>query len=224
MEFNDDLLKAGATEAIPEGQTKHINAIIVKLRDPKIYSYISSFTSFEQNLVPQLTKWPSEKFIPVLDLMRILVNHHASGFFFSGLDSGLSLIVNIVSKLGDAKPVVWKLFFKFLSNLNIHTGSSIAIVKAQDILFDCFAKVPTTDKGVLGMMSSFLMTFSSNFDVVPTSDTKLAERFNSLIGNILANDASGNGYSFDVTSKLAIAVINFSILGKSFNSNSKTCA
>lgn len=68
------------------------------------------------------------------------------------------------------------------------------------------------------------MTFSSCFDVVPTSDSALAERFNALIGNILANDPSGNGYPFGVVSKLAISVINFSILGKSFNSNGKSCA
>jgi hypothetical protein len=102
----------------------------VKLKDPKIYTYISSFTSFEKNLVPQLVKWPSDKIIPVLDLMRILVTHHASGFFFSQLDSGLGIMVSIVSKLGNAKPVVWKLFFKFLSNLGINIGNTIAIVKA----------------------------------------------------------------------------------------------
>lgn len=51
-EFNTELQKAGAAEAIPEGQTKHIDSLIVKLRDPKIYSYISAFTSFEQNLIP----------------------------------------------------------------------------------------------------------------------------------------------------------------------------
>ena len=194
------------------------------MKDPKIYSYISSFTSFEQNLVPQLVKWPADKFIPILDLMRILVTHHASGFFFSGLDSGLALMVNIVSKLGDAKPIVWKLFFRFLSNLNIHTGNSIAIVKAADILFDSFAKVPLTDAGVLATFASFLMTFSSNFDVVPRSTTELADKFLALIGTILANDPSGTGYPFDVTSKLAIAVINFTILGKSTSSNAKTCA
>lgn len=130
LEFNQSLLESQSDLAIPESQVKHINSLIVKLRDPKIYSYIGSFTSFEQGLIPQLMKWPADKFVPVLDLMRIMVCHHASGFFFSGLDSGLGIMVGIVSKLGDVKPVIWQLFFKFLSNLGVNVGNCVAIVKS----------------------------------------------------------------------------------------------
>ena len=130
LDINTELTEAQSDLAIPEGMVKHINYIINKLKDPKIYQYISSFTSFEQSLIPLLLRWPVEKFIPVLDLMRVLVYHHASGFFFSGVDSGLTLMVGIVSKLRSATPVMWKLFFKFLSNLSIHVSNAVAIVKA----------------------------------------------------------------------------------------------
>lgn len=224
LDFNQALLESQSELAIPESQVKHINSLIIKLKDPKIYSYIGSFTSFEQALIPQLVRWPAEKFVPVLDLMRIMVCHHASGFFFSGLDSGLSIMVGIISKLGDAKPVVWKLFFKFLSNLGVNVANCVTIVKSQDILFDCFAKVPFEDNGVVSLLAAFLMTFSSNFDVTPSSSPELAGRFNSLIGILLSQDSSGTKFDFDITSKLAIAVINFSILGKNKSTNATACA
>lgn len=77
---------------------------------------------------------------------------------------------------------------------------------------------------VLSQFAGFLMTFSSNFDVTPSSSPELAGRFHSLIGIILSQDATGSKYEFDVTSKLAIALINFSILGKSKTSNATACA
>lgn len=52
LEFNQSLLDSQSELAIPESQVKHINSLIVKLKDPKIYSYIGSFTSFEQALIP----------------------------------------------------------------------------------------------------------------------------------------------------------------------------
>jgi len=156
--------------------------------------------------------------------MRIMVCHHASAFFFSGVDSGLSIMVGIFSKLGDAKPVLWKLFFKFLSNLGVNVSNCVTIVKSQDILFDCFSKVPYEDNSVVSLFSAFLMTFSSNFDVTPSSNPELAARFTSLIGILLSQDSTGSRYDFDITSKLAIAVINFSILGKSKSTNATACA
>jgi hypothetical protein len=89
LDTNTELTNNGHESAIVESQVKHINYLIVKLKDPKIYSYIASFTSFEQTLVPQLVKWPTEKIVPVFDLLRIVLTHHASSFFFSGVDSGL---------------------------------------------------------------------------------------------------------------------------------------
>lgn len=156
--------------------------------------------------------------------MRIMVCHHASAYFFSGLDSGLSLMLGIISKLGDAKPVLWKLFFKFLCNLGINTANFVAVVKCQDLLFDAFAKVPLEDNSVIALLAAFFMTLSSNFDVTPSSNPELAGRFNSLIGMLLAQDSTGSRYDFDITSKLAIAVINFSILGKDKSTNAISCA
>jgi hypothetical protein len=132
-------------------------------------------------------------------------------------------MVGIVSKLREASPVLWKLFFKLLSNLSIHIGNSVAVTKSQDMLFDVFARVPISDHSVLALFASFLMTFSANFDVVPSSNSELAAKFNSLIGFLLSND-SANSYGFDITSKLSIALINFTILGKSNTSNSNSCA
>lgn len=76
----------------------------------------------------------------------------------------------------------------------------------------------------MALFAGFLMTFSSNFDVTPSSNPDLASRFSSLIGILLSQDPTGAKFDFDITSKLAIAVINFSILGKSKSSNSTACA
>ena len=208
LELNEQLKAAKAPEAITDNEAKHFKSLVAKLRDPKIYNYIKEFNSFEGMVLKKLLKWPAQQYIPVLDLVRILVVHHASQAFFSGVDSGIGIFVSIVSKLKDGGKVAWKLLFKFLGNMCINDSNAIGLVKASDILFDAFAQIDLKDAKLLVLVANYVMTLSSSIDVIPTADDKLAERYVSLIANIVSAGALND----ESVMKFAIAVINFGVL------------
>ena len=83
---------------LSESEFKYVNSIVNKLRDPALYTYVKEFSSFEIEISKKLIKWPAELAVPVMDLWRCIILHHASQVFFSGVDSGLPIIAGLVGK------------------------------------------------------------------------------------------------------------------------------
>lgn len=208
LELNQQLRDSEAEEALSENDVKHLKTLLVKLRDPKIYNYIKEFSSFEEGVIRKILKWPGTHFIPVLDLMRIFVTHHASQAFFSGLDSGISIIVAIASKLKSSPKVIWKIYFKFLCNMCLHDNNTLGLVKGADIIFDSFAFLDTQDAKLMVIVADYFMTVSSKIDVILTADDKLASRYI----NTIAGFFSGGNIPEEALLKFSIAVINFAVL------------
>ena len=149
LEINEKLKEEKNENIIVESELKYLNGLIVKLRDPKIYIYVKEFASYETDILKKLLTWPSEHCIVVFDLFRVFFMHHASGKLFSGLDSGLSLTVPLIGKLGNGPKVLWKLYGKILSNMFCNDVAALGIVKATDIIIDSFAKLDRKDEVVI---------------------------------------------------------------------------
>lgn len=209
LELNEELRESGSEEALSDHDLKHLKSLLVKLRDPKIYNYIKEFSSFEDGLIKKLLKWPPNKFIPILDLMRIFVTHHASQAFFSGLDSGISIIVSIASKLKESPKVVWTLYAKFLCNMCIHDNNAVGLVKGSDIIFDTFKFIDSKNEKLMIFISDFFMTFSSRVDVTQTANDKIASKFVNCLGGFLVNNDKLND---EALMKFSVSIINFGIL------------
>lgn len=208
IELNLVLREEGDDAALTDHELKHFKTLLVKLRDPKIYNYIKEFSSFEKLVIEKVIKWPGKVFIPVMDLMRIFVVHHATQAFFSGLDSGIHIFVAIASKLTHAPKVIWKLYFKFLCNMCMHDNNSIGLVKASEIIFNSFSFLDLKNSKLLTLVADFFMTISSDFDVILTADEKLAGKYvNAVAGFFAGGDINEEGVL-----KFSIAVVNFAIL------------
>jgi PFU (PLAA family ubiquitin binding)/PUL domain len=150
-----------------EHEGKYIASLVAKLRDPAIYSYIKEFSSFEIEVAKKLTKFLPEDYVAVMDFWRCLVLHHASQVFFSGVDSGMPLFAALVGKLKSGPPVLWVLFFKFLSNLFKHTSNSMGLLRSKDIIGEAFRSMNKSDGKVLVVAANYLLNCSSNIDGLP---------------------------------------------------------
>ena len=207
-EFNQTLHETGDLACLTETELKYAASLANKLRDPKIYTYIKEFSSFEIEVAKKLCRWPAANFVPVMDLWRCLVLHHASQVFFSGVDSGMPLIASLVGKLKNGPAVLWTLFPKLLSNLFIHTSNSIALVRSKDIVAEGFHCLNRNDLKHVGLYANYLMNCSACIDQIPSVSDEFVTDCIHQAGDLVMN-ASLDGES---TLKLAIAVGNFAAL------------
>lgn len=211
QEFNtklQDPTHAGHQQVLTDHEIKYVQSMVNKLRDPALYSYIREFSGFEIDAVKKLVKWPAEFSVPVMDLWRCILLHHASQVFFSGVDSGLPVVAGLVGKLKNGPPVLWTIYFKFISNFFIHPSNSLGIVRAHEILSEAFKQLNKKDPKAVGFCANFLMNCSSTVDELPqVSDAFIAEQVN-MIGELVQNAE----LSPEAQLKLAIAIGNFYVL------------
>src|SRR3990167_50412 len=153
--------------SLNEHDGKYIASLVAKLRDPGLYSYVREFSSFEIDVSKRLTKFLPEDYVAVMDFWRCLVLHHASQVYFSGVDSGMQIIASLVGKLKVGPPVLWVLFFKFLSNLFKHTSNSMGLLRSKDIIGEAFRSMNKTDGKIIPVASNYLLNCSSNIDGLP---------------------------------------------------------
>lgn len=200
-----------------ETDYKYLQSITNKLRDPALFQYIKEFSSFEIESAKKAAKWPGEFCVPVMDLWRCIVLHHASQVFFSGVDSGMPIIAALVGKLKNGPPVIWTVFFKFLSNLFIHTSNMTAIVRSKDIIQEAFKLLNKSDSKVVALVANYLMNLSTNLDCISTlSDEFLVQHVEYI--NDLVQHAS---LSPEALLKLSIALGNFATLKPSVAQQAK---
>lgn len=188
-----------------EHDGKYIASLIAKLRDPALYSYIREFSSFEIEVSKRLTKFQPEDFVAVMDFWRCLVLHHASQVFFSGVDSGMPIVAALVGKLRTGPPVLWVLFFKFLSNLFKHTSNSMGLLRAKDIIAEAFRSMDKKDAKILPVASNYLLNCSSNVDGLPGIPADFVQTQLKFILEIL----QAGPVDAESLLKLSIAVGNF---------------
>lgn len=204
-EINNKLLEEKNPVALPESQHKYLLTLIAKLRDPAIYSYIREFLPAEMEYAEKLLKWAPENCIPVIDLWRILVTHHASQAYFSGVDSGIQIMLAIVSKLKQGPPVVLSVFFKMLSNMLIHSNNQTGFIKAKDMILTAIQLVNPTDAKVIGLVANFIMNCSSVLDTIPLVPEDFTKKMVELIGTL----AKTANVDQETGIKLAIGLGNF---------------
>jgi phospholipase A-2-activating protein len=207
-EFHNALHEAKNPHALTEHEVKYVYSIISKLRDPALYAYLKEFSSFEIQVAQKILKWPPENFVPVLDLWRCIVVHHASQVFFSGVDSGMTIIASIIGKLKTGPPILWTLFFKFLANLFMHTSNSLAVVRAKDIINEAFKQVNMQDAKVMALCADFLMNCGTTIEAMPGVSESFIEEYIALIGTIVDKATTLDGQSL---LKLAIALGNLAV-------------
>jgi hypothetical protein len=207
-EINNKLLEEKNPVAIPESQHKYFLNLIAKLRDPAIYSYIREFLPAEMDFAEKLLKWAPEHCIPVIDLWRILVTHHASQAYFSGVDSGIQIMLSLVSKLKQGPPVVLGVFLKMLSNMLMHSNNQTGFIKAKDMILNAILLVNKSDAKLVGLVANFIMNCSSALDTIPYVPEDFTKKMVELIGNL----TSTANVDQETGIKLAIALGNFLLL------------
>lgn len=208
VEFQTKLSEAKNPAALTEHEVKYVTSIAVKLRDPALYAYVKEFGSFEIEIAKKLLKWPAENAVPILDLWRCIVLHHCSQVFFSGVDSGMPIIAALVGKLKNGPPVLWSIFYKFLSNLFMHTSNSIALVRAKDIIHEGYKALNKSDAKVVALVANYLMNCSSNADMIPSVNDAFIKEQIGYCNDLLLTSAADS----EAILKLAIALGNFAVL------------
>ena len=122
----------------------------------------------------------------------------------------MPIIAALVGKLTSGPPVLWTIFYKFLSNLFIHTSNSIALVRAKDIINEAYKAMNKNDTKVTSLYANFILNCSSNLDLIPSvNDTFIQEQFNNSQELIRIGTLDD-----EATLKLAISFGNFLTLSK----------
>lgn len=206
-EFQTKIQADPATQSVALNETefKYLQTIINKLKDPALFAYIKEFTGFEIESSKKATKWPAEYSVPIMDLWRCIVLHHASQVFFSGVDSGMPIVAALVGKLKNGPPVIWVVFFKFLSNLFIHTSNMAAVVRSKDIIEEAFKLLNKSDGKTLALVANYLMNLSTALDCISSISDSFVEQHVGYISDLLQNGT----LIPEALLKLAIALGNF---------------
>lgn len=203
--------------SLSDSDMKYLNSIISKLRDPALYAYIKEFSSFEIEAAKKATKWPAEYFVPIMDLWRCIVVHHASQVFFSGVDSGMPIVAALVGKLKVGPPVIWSVFFKLLSNLFLHTSNMAAVVRSKDIIQEAFKLLNKSDNKTVALAANYLMNLSTVLDCISSvPDEFVVQQINNI--SDLVQSAS---LTPEALLKLAISLGNFATLRPSAGNQAK---
>lgn len=208
QEFQCKILEGGeATKvlALTDTELKYLHTLVVKLRDPALYAYIKEFTCSEIDAAKKVAKWPAEFYVPIMDLWRCIVMHHASQKFFSGVDSGMPIIAALVGKLRTGPPVIWNVFFKFLSNLFIQTVNMTASVRAKDIIQEAFKLLNKGDNKTVALVANYLMNCSSALDCI----SQISDSFIDLHISYISDLVQHANLTPEALLKLAIALGNF---------------
>jgi len=208
LEINEILTAANHPDHIKENELKYFNSLVVKLRDPKIFNYIKEFSSFEIEMLKRLERWPAEHCVPIFDLFRVFITHPASQHHFSGLDSGMGLLVPLIGKLTQGPPVLWSLYAKILSNFFLLDMSPQCVVKCVDIILDSFNKLNMSVQTHVALIANFYMNFSANIDLLSSATDEIVGKF---LGFMLALIEKGD-LNEEAVVKLSIALVNISVL------------
>lgn len=194
--------------ALKDNEVKYVQSMVSKLRDPALYTYVKEFSDFEIDVVKKLIKWPADMAVPVMDLWRCILLHHASQVFFSGVDSGLPIIAGLVGKLKTGPTILWSIFYKLISNFYIHTCNSLGIVRGKDILAEAFKQLNKKDPKIVALCANFLMNCSSTIDEQPSVNDPFVEEQVHMIGELIKEGE----LTPEAQMKLAIALGNFATL------------
>lgn len=205
LELNEVITTEKPELALGEKEVKYFKQLVGKLLDPKLFLYIKEFSSFEIDVLKKLLTWPPQHSVAVLDLFRVFLTHHASQKLFSGLDSGLSLLIPVVGKLGQGPPVVWKLYGKILSNVFCHDITAFVVVKGTNIVLDSFRSMDSQNAGVVALIANFYMNFSSIVDCVSTANDEVAQKYVATLCQLIASASLNN----EAILKMSIALVNF---------------
>lgn len=218
-EINTALLAESSPSALSENELQYVLSIASKLRDPALYTYIKEFSSFEIDNIKKLLKWPAEHCIPVVDLWRCLVLHHASQLFFAGLDSGLPIIAGLTGKLKNGPAVLWTVYFKCLSNMIKHQTNSTALSRAKDVISEGFKHLDFSNQKALPIVANYLMNLSSNIDTMYKVEEGFISGCLEQISTVIKNSAA----ILDSESilKLSIALGNFVCFKPELSAQSK---
>lgn len=195
-------------QALTDNELKYVQSMVAKLRDPGLYTYVKEFSDFEIEVVKKLVRWPADLAVPVMDLWRCILLHHASQVFFSGVDSGLPIIAGLVGKLKTGPNVLWTIFYKMLSNFFLQTSNSLGIVRAKDILAEAFKQLNKKDSKVVAFCANFLLNCSSTIDEQPSVNDQFVEEQIHMIGELVREGE----LTAEAQMKLAIALGNFATL------------
>lgn len=135
LELNETL--KDTQHYVKDAELNRLHSIINKLKDTGNF-LTSTFTDLEFELIQtRLIKWPADKLLPILDLLRIFLTHSNSEKLFSGLDMGLTYLGFTCQVIRSSQSeVVLGLALKILSNLTKYTCSRQSLVKYQDLILD----------------------------------------------------------------------------------------
>lgn len=210
QEFNTKLQTSAdaSAQALTEYEIKYVQSVVSKLRDPALYTYVKEFSGFEIDVLKKLVRWPAEFAVPVMDLWRCVVVHHASQVFFSGVDSGLPIIAALVGKIKTGAPVLWSIFFKLISNFFIHTNNALGIVRGKDIIGEAYKLMNKKDPKVVALCANYLMNCSSSVDEFPACNDEFVQEQIRMIGELVQQ----GDLTQEAQLKLAIALGNFAAL------------
>jgi hypothetical protein len=158
-ETNEKLWDAQDSRALNSAEWGHIGNLIIKIRDPSLYSVIKDFKDQECSALKKLIGWDLENSAVVMDLFRVVINHHASQGLFKGADRGYQMMAQLAAKTMTGNATLTNLFYKILGNLPQHSATAGALFGSKDLLAEVFKRADFNEKNHVASLAAFLMNF-----------------------------------------------------------------
>lgn len=116
LEFNEKMRVENEALSMNDTEIQHFNAILQFLSN---INQNLQLTTFQFDLIVKLLKWPLQYKTPILDLLRIFLQHYQSERLFSGVDSGINHILQMaeILKNGSQSDGLRNLVLKLMSNM-----------------------------------------------------------------------------------------------------------
>ena len=190
-ETNDKLFNAQDARALNSGEWTHIANLVVKIRDPALYSVIKDFKDQELNALRKIIGWDVSDSAVVMDLLRVTINHHASQGLFNEADRGYGIMAQLAAKTGSGNGTIINLFYKILGNMPQHAATTNGLFAAKNLLAEVFKKVDVNEKNHVVSLASFLMNFGVMMENCTLRDGGLLEDLFTLAGKLTASTVIG---------------------------------
>ena len=214
FEFNEAL--KDTPHFLKEHEQTRLHRLISVLKDVNNYHTHDVTDQEIEVITTRLVRWPLDRLLPVLDLLRLFLLHHKSEKLFSGLDSGLQYLTLLCQVLRSTQSdVLITLVLKTLANMTKHTSNKNAVMKYSDMILEALESQQVHQKekdSVRSALAAFIFNISASVNNQNSREMIVEQLFDFIIkalsfekyeenvlkyfvsyGNVLSNYSNSQG-------------------------------
>ncbi|KAM3139405.1 hypothetical protein pb186bvf_008430 [Paramecium bursaria] len=182
LEFNQQVTEYQLTEKDIIYFMKGVDQLLDPAQ-PKLDNTVS------QVFMNKLFKWPNQFLLPVWDFLRIFNLHHSSETLYSGLDKGITIILdaNRLIDLENQSPVFIRLILQTLTNCFYHNANQYSMLKYLSIFGDIIKTqaIQKCDEKTNIVVANLIMNYSIAIFQKPLFNEEAGLQLSQAIQNFL---------------------------------------